>query len=106
MQLPRRDGVAWRAQQAPITVDSISTRQNPVCKQNRKLLDAIVSGDTDEASYLAASHLHLMPEEQGPVIALHPDYFKAVESQNRLPLPPMSSTQKTVPSIAGRNVRG
>ena len=33
-------------------------------------------GDTDAASYLAETHLHLMPEEQGPVIALHPDYFE------------------------------
>lgn len=40
------------------------------------MLRAITAGDTDEASFLAASHLHLMPEEQGPVIALHPDYFK------------------------------
>lgn len=48
----------------------------PILNQHRKMLHAIMSGDTDEASYLAASHLHLMPEEQGPVIALHPDYFK------------------------------
>ncbi len=49
----------------------------PIRKQHRQMLRAVEIGDTDEASYLAASHLHLMPEEQGPVIALHPDYFKS-----------------------------
>lgn len=48
----------------------------PIRKQHRQMLRAITAGDTDEASFLAASHLHLMPEEQGPVISLHPDYFK------------------------------
>ena len=51
----------------------------PIRKQHRQMLRAIEAGDTDEASFLAASHLHLMPEEQGPVIALHPDYFKTNE---------------------------
>lgn len=53
----------------------------PILDQHRKMLHAIMSGDTDEASYLAASHLHLMPEEQGPVIALHPDYFKTDDEE-------------------------
>ena len=48
----------------------------PIRKQHRQMLHAVEVGDTDEASYLAALHLHLMPEEQGPVIALHPDYFE------------------------------
>lgn len=52
---------------------------DPVRKQHRKMLDAITAGDTDEASFLAASHLHLMPDEQGPVIALHPTYFNINE---------------------------
>lgn len=51
----------------------------PIRKQHRQMLQAIERGDTDEASFLAASHLHLMPEEQGPVIALHPDYFNTGE---------------------------
>lgn len=51
----------------------------PIRKQHRLMLQAVKNGNTDEASFLAASHLHLMPEEQGPVIALHPDYFKTSE---------------------------
>ena len=53
----------------------------PIVKQHRQMLHAIIAGDTDEASYLAASHLHLMPEEQGPVIALHPDYFETGDTE-------------------------
>lgn len=53
----------------------------PILKQHRQMLHAIIAGDTDEASYLAASHLHLMPEEQGPVIALHPDYFETGDTE-------------------------
>lgn len=49
----------------------------PVQEQHHRLLEAIERGDTDEADFLAASHLHLMPEERGPVMALYPDYFKA-----------------------------
>ena len=48
----------------------------PIRRQHRRILEAIKRGDTDTASYLAETHLHLMPEEQGPVIALHPDYFE------------------------------
>ena len=48
----------------------------PIRRQHRRILEAIKRGDTDAASYLAETHLHLMPEEQGPVIALHPDYFE------------------------------
>ena len=48
----------------------------PIRRQHRRILEAIKGGDTDTASYLAETHLHLMPEEQGPVIALHPDYFE------------------------------
>ena len=48
----------------------------PIRRQHRRILEAIKEGDTDAASYLAQTHLHLMPEEQGPVIALHPDYFE------------------------------
>ena len=48
----------------------------PIRGQHRRILEAIKKGDTDTASYLAEPHLHLMPEEQGPVIALHPDYFE------------------------------
>ena len=55
-------------------------RLGAIRKQHRQMLRAIEAGDTDEASFLAASHLHLMPEEQGPVIALHPDYFKTADS--------------------------
>ena len=47
----------------------------PIRRQHRRILEAIKEGDTDTASYLAETHLHLMPEEQGPVIALHPGYF-------------------------------
>lgn len=43
--------------------------------QHERLLAAIENRDTDEADYLTSAHLHLMPEEQGPVIAAHPDYF-------------------------------
>ncbi len=42
----------------------------PIRRQHRRILEAIKRGDTDAASYLAETHLHLMPEEQGPVIAL------------------------------------
>ena len=48
----------------------------PIRRQHRRILEAIKKGDTDTASYLAETHLHLMPEEQGPVIALYPDYFE------------------------------
>lgn len=48
----------------------------PIQKQHRQMLHTVLTNNTDEAGYLAASHLHLMPEEQGPVIALHPDYFE------------------------------
>lgn len=48
----------------------------PVRAQHRRIFNAIASGNTDEADFLASSHLHLMPEEQGPVMALNPDYFE------------------------------
>lgn len=51
----------------------------PISHQHRMLLQAIAEGDTDEASYLAANHLHLMPREQKQVISLYPGYFKGID---------------------------
>lgn len=55
--------------------NTLELERDPIMSQHDRMLQAIKSRDTDEADYLAAAHLHLMPEESGPVVALHPDYF-------------------------------
>ena len=47
----------------------------PIRRQHRRILEG-GSGRIPDSHFLAETHLHLMPEEQGPVIALHPDYFE------------------------------
>ena len=67
----------------------------PIRRQHRRILEAIKRGDTDAASYLAATHLHLMPEEQGPVIALHPDYFEILKVSSIKPIIASARDAKT-----------
>ena len=67
----------------------------PIRRQHRRILEAIKRGDTDAASYLAETHLHLMPEEQGPVIALHPDYFE-LSKDSAIKSPPIYVAVKSV----------
>lgn len=46
-----------------------------IMDQHAALYRAIASGDTDEAGYLTAAHLHLMSAEQDSVLAAFPEYF-------------------------------
>lgn len=47
----------------------------PIIRQHQALFEAIANGRTDEALLQSGVHLHLLAEEERPVIALHPNYF-------------------------------
>ena len=66
----------------------------PIRRQHRRILEAIKRGDTDTASYLAETHLHLMPEEQGRLSPCIPTTLSCLKTRQSSPSSHLLEAQK------------
>lgn len=51
-------------------------RWETIMEQHYQLFEALISKNTEEASFLTSLHLHMMLNEQEAVVSHYPDYFR------------------------------